>query len=106
MYSISFWQNVFSEWQRFNLIVAALHRQHDLTGLVQWAKRKRLADVQHAYTNRLLDEESRLARYKVCSPRLFWWATLAVHVHRLIVPQPRYKPRGFAAKYHLQKLAF
>jgi hypothetical protein len=88
-----------SLWQEFNKMVGALHRCAELKALMVWGKRKKAYGPLAVYAGRLMDEEMRIARFAMRSPRLFFWARLAQRINRLVTSEPKYKPRGSAAKY-------
>lgn len=83
----------------FYTIYCALNRRADLERLVAWATRKRRPGPRRLYLSRLRDEEQRLARYGMRSPRLVGWAMAAHRLHALLSPRPRYPARGSAAAY-------
>lgn len=86
--------------KHFWSLLRTLNRRAELERLVAWAARKRLTGPRELYRSRLLDEEVRLARQAIMSPRLV--VTLAYLVHyfnRLVFPPRRYMRRGAAAAY-------
>jgi hypothetical protein len=92
------WQN----WRSVQGILRGLHRQDELTRLVQWANRKQLAGVQTAYQYKLADEELRLNQYIVKFPHLATWARWLHFINKLVTPSPKFYPRGAAAKFRRQ----
>jgi hypothetical protein len=92
-------------WRLFWTILRLLNRRAELERLVSWATRKSLPGPRGFYHSRLLDEEVRLSRYTITSPRLV--VTLAYLLHnfnRLVFPPRRYMRRGAAAAYSSKNL--
>jgi hypothetical protein len=85
-------------WE-FWAILYALNRRGELERLIRWAARKRLTGPLKCYQHRLDDEDRRIWRYTVQSPRLVAWAHRVHRLNKLINPAPRYLARGSAAGY-------
>jgi hypothetical protein len=92
--------------REFWSILQAMNRQAELARLVEWAGRKRLAGPCRAYQARLGDEERRVVRYTLSSPRLAAWARRLQRLNRLISPAPRYLAPGSAAIYSAKRLTY
>lgn len=58
-----------SAWQEFWAILRSLNRRAELGRLVAWATRKQLPGPREFYQSRLLDEEIRMSRHVIVSPR-------------------------------------
>lgn len=83
---------------QFSAVVRTLHRYDELVDLIAWAKRKRLYKPLYCYQSRLEDEEKRLFRATVRTPRLVQLASIIHCFKKQLLPSPRYY-RGYAAKY-------
>ncbi len=93
--------------QHFWALLRTLNRRAELERLISWATCKRLTGPREFYRSRLLDEEVRLSRYALRSPR--WVVTLAYLVHcfnRLVFPPRRHMRRGAAASYSSKYLTY
>jgi hypothetical protein len=82
----------------FHQILACFERRDDLARLIKWAERKRLRGPRDAYVDRLFDEETRLMRHHLNSPRNYSVARFVHNTKRFFAP-PRTYYRGSAAKY-------
>lgn len=85
-------------------ILRSFNRYNELHKLIQWAQRKRLSGPLRLYQIRLEDEEKRLFRYTIASPRLVAIARLLFLFNRLITPAPQYFPKGSASAYRYNSL--
>lgn len=75
-----------------------LQRTDELVDLFLWARRKGLERPLRCYQSRLVDEENRLFRAAVRTPRLVQLACIVHRFKKQLLPTPRYY-RGYAAKY-------
>jgi len=91
------WYLYCSEWQRFSSILSLLRHQNNLSGLIQWANRKRLKKVRQYYERLLNDIESRLLRYTFQSPRMTEFARWIFCFQQMLFP-PRYR-KGYGMTY-------
>src|SRR6266536_3422809 len=83
----------------FYPILKTFNRRAELYRLVAWAKRKRLAGPLRLYQSRVIDEERRLFRFRLESPRK---TTAAYSVHRfayILFPPTRYPAKRSARGY-------
>jgi hypothetical protein len=84
-------------------VLCAVNRQHELTRLVTWAKRKNLSNPLQLYSDKLVQEEARVLRYRMHNTHL---VALAYLIHRVaygVFPPPQYHRRGAARGYRLAK---
>jgi hypothetical protein len=91
-------------YQEWHTILQVYNRQKQLSGLIAWAKRKRLSRPRKLYEHRLEEEQNRLFRYKLGSPRLSSLAYIAYVIRRIFIPTPRYPRKGSASIYHYNRL--
>lgn len=96
------WSQFRHNWSRFWTILHTVNRSAELLRLIAWAKRKKLRGPYNCYKRRLAEEEIRLHRYALRSPRLVRSARLVHHFSNLISTVPKYPPKGSAAGYRLQ----
>jgi hypothetical protein len=84
-------------------ILRSVNRQHELTRLIAWAKRKNLSNPLQLYSDKLVQEEARVLRYRMHNTHL---VALAYLIHRVaygVFPPPQYHRRGAARGYRLAK---
>ena len=84
--------------QSFWTVYRCLERRAELNNLIAWATRKHLTGPRRCYQSRLSDEERRLFRYHLHSPRTLRWAQLLFAVKTLCLPPKRHH-KGAAAAY-------
>lgn len=70
----SLWKRLQQNWKTFQLICLYHRRIEKLEGLIDWARRKRLREVQAAYLRRYHDDKRRLFRLEYNYP---WSSRLA-----------------------------
>jgi len=84
-----------------------LNRRAEIARLVLWATRKHLPGPRKYYQARLLDEEVRLSRQILVTPRFIVTLAYLVHnVNRLVFPPPHYLPKSSAAGYSSKNLTY
>lgn len=85
-------------------ILCTLNRRNELSRLVCWAERRELPHPLRLYRTRLVDEEKRILRYRVNSPRLLRYAYFLHYLSRFINPTPQYLAKGSARIYSARGL--
>ncbi len=84
-------------------ILTCLNHRNELSGLVQWAKRKRLAKQRRYYQSCLHQVEESLFWYRLRNRCLFRICRLLFEIWLLLASQQRYRPAGSAARYHARR---
>ena len=84
-------------------ILTCLYHRSELSGLVQWAKRKRLTKQRRYYQSCLHQIEESLFWYRHRNRWLFMFCRLFFEIRLLLVSQQRYRPAGSAARYQVRK---
>lgn len=100
MEKASFYQH----WRDCRASLVTLNRMSELKRLIAWAEKRGLTKVRNAYQVKLVDEERRLFRYTLRSPRHTVWAKRLRLLNTIISPAPRYPAKGAAAIYSSKKL--
>lgn len=85
----SLWKRLQQNWETFQLICLYHRRIEKLENLIDWAKRKRLRDVQAAYLRRYHDDKRRLFRLEYNYPRLSRLARLLMGDMTALLPNLR-----------------
>ncbi len=85
--------------QEVYTILRIFNRRNELNRLITWSERKRLKNPNRLYQNRLVDEDRKLLRYSIASPKLTSIARIVHVLNRLISAPPRYLPKGSARIY-------
>src|SRR5690242_4978675 len=93
------WRNWCFACNRFNVSLGAIYRREELQGLIIWATQKNISGPLRLYKQRYQDEELRIARYKLRSPKLMEIARIAVFINKIVSSNPQYKAKGAAARY-------
>lgn len=96
---VSRWHGTKELWQDFCAVFRILNRQGELRRLTNWATQKNLPGPRELYERRLLDEESKLTRFAVHSPRLVRWVRLLHKLSYLVRKSPRFPAKGSASVY-------
>ncbi|NOG65557.1 MAG: hypothetical protein HND46_19240 [Chloroflexi bacterium] len=94
----------YHHWRECRASLVTLNRMSELKRLIAWADKKGLTEVRNAYQVKLMDEERKLFRYRVRSPRHTTWAKRLHLLNTIISPTPRYPAKGAAAIYSSKKL--
>ena len=84
-------------------ILVCLYHRSELSGLVQWAKRKRLTRQRRYYQSCLHQIEESLFWYRHRNRWLFMFCRLLFEIRLLLAAQQRTRPAGSAARYHIRK---
>lgn len=99
---INFWryQGLILSFREYQAVCATLHRQNDLTQLIQWATRKSLSKPKDFYLYLLAQEELQLLQYTYRCPRIILLAKIVTTLNAILNPidRDRYK-RGYASYY-------
>lgn len=66
------------------IICGCIHRRDKFDGLAQWAKRKHLIPQRNYYQKCLMDEETRLLKYRLRSPYATHFAEIAVLINTVL----------------------
>ena len=88
---------------RARCILTCLYHRSELSGLVQWAKRKRLAKQRSYYQSCLDQLEQSLFWQRYRNRWLFLFCQLLFELWQMFGPQRRYRPAGSAARYQMRK---
>lgn len=85
-------------WLTFRSIWSVLEHQHNLTNLIQWAKRKRLTSPRKLYEWKLQEVEVRLCNYRLRDPQKLVMCEWLYAAYQMIT-EPSYYKKGSAARY-------
>ena len=88
---------------RSRCILTCLYHRRELSGLVQWATRKRLTKQHRYYQSRLDQIEQSLFWQRYRNRWLFLFCQLLFELWHIFGPQRRYRPAGSAARYQVRK---
>lgn len=94
----------YHHWRECRASLVTLNRMSELKRLIAWAEKKGLTEVRNAYQKKLMEDERKLFRHRVCSPRHAAWARRLHLLNTIISPTPRYPTKGAAAIYSSKKL--
>ena len=87
------------DWTATYRLLWLFNRRTELTRLIAWAKRKKLAGPRKCYERHLDDIEQKLLRYSLRHPGPAKWAFRLQQISSWLSPPPRY-PRPGAASYY------
>ena len=76
------------------VICGCIHRRDRFEGLTQWAKRKRLIPHRNYYQRCLIDEETRLLKYRLRSPYATLFAEIAVFINTILSSKRHFSHRN------------
>lgn len=77
---------LYLQWLDFWSIFQLYAHRKKLHLLIEWASRKRVSHVYHAYKRRLIDIDRSLFRHRIRSPYLHFFAKLTYFVYDLCIP--------------------